>query len=126
MFDPLRQDIRYAFRHVRRSPGFAAAAVLTLALGIGANTAMFTALNALVIQRLPIKDPDGLISFTSRNAGGQHGYLPLPAVGEIARDGPFDHVCGYNGGVFLSVEANGAPAQAVGAFMSGQCFETFG
>jgi putative ABC transport system permease protein len=126
MFDPLRQDIRYALRHVRRSPGFAAAAVLTLALGIGANTAMFTALNALVIQRLPIKDPDGLISFTSRNAGGQHRYLPLPAVGEIARDGPFDHVCGYNGGVFLSVEANGAPAQAVGAFMSGQCFDTFG
>jgi predicted permease len=126
MLDALYQDVRYALRHIRRSPGFAAAAILTLALGIGANTGMFTVLNALVIQRLPIKDPDGLIGVAGRNDRGQSRSTPIAAVDEIARDGPLDDVCGYNGGFLIAVEAGGAPAQAIAANVTGRCFATFG
>jgi putative ABC transport system permease protein len=126
MFDALLQDIRYAFRHLRRSPGFAAAAVLTLALGIGANTAMFTVLNALVLQKLPIKDPDGLISMTSRTELGRERYIPYTAAALLSNNGPFQDVCGYNGGGVLAAEAGGTQTQILVAFVSGQCFNTFG
>jgi predicted permease len=126
MIEVLVQDIRYALRHLRRSPGFAAAAILTLAFGIGANTAMFSVLNALVLQRLPIHDPDSLVSITSRNARGAQRYLPIAIVDQLARNGPLQPVCGYNGGFVIAVEANGAPAQALAAFVTGQCFNAFG
>lgn len=126
MRDALYQDVRYALRLLRRSPGFAATAVLTLALGIGANTAMFTVLNALVMQRLPIKDPDALIGVSGRNDRGQPRSTPITAVEEIARDGPLEDVCAYAGGLLITVEAGGAPAQAVAADVTGRCFTTFG
>lgn len=56
----LIQDLRYGMRALRKNPGFTAAAVITLALGIGANTAIFTLLNALVLKSLPVRDPAGL------------------------------------------------------------------
>lgn len=57
MGDALLQDTRYPFRQFRQSPAFAFAAILTLSSGIGANTAIFTILNSLVLRELPIKDP---------------------------------------------------------------------
>jgi putative ABC transport system permease protein len=59
-FDTLRQDVRYGARMQGRSPGYAAAIVLTFALGIGANTALFSVVNGLLLHRLPYRDPDRL------------------------------------------------------------------
>ena len=96
---PLFQDLRYGFRRLRQSPGFAIVCVLTLALGIGANTAIFTLVDAVMLKSLPVKNPQ-LRNW--RNAE-QLGYLfvrtlspvPGPDAG-VQRDGG---VPGRNDGV---------------------------
>jgi predicted permease len=67
----LLQDFRIAFRQLRRTPGFALTAILTLALGIGANTAIFSALNALLLRMLPVRDPASVYNVLLVNGGTQ-------------------------------------------------------
>ena len=69
MLETMWQDVRYAARTLRRSPGFTAVAVLSLALGIGANTAIFTLINALMLRSLPVSHPEQLVELLSRYPG---------------------------------------------------------
>ena len=75
LFESLLNDIRYALRLLWKSPVFTAAVTLSLALGIGANTAIFSLLDAVMWRRLPVKDPEGLVLLThSRGTAFQGGF----------------------------------------------------
>jgi len=69
----LWQDLQYAVRRLAKSPGFALAAVLTLALGIGANTAIFQLLEAVQLRSLPVRDPAGLFELRIADMSGARG-----------------------------------------------------
>ncbi len=76
--EALLQDVRYALRQLRRSPGFALAAVLMLALGIGAGTTVFSMLNAVLLRPLPFPDPDRLLLVWTRTEETPQSWLSYP------------------------------------------------
>src|ERR1044072_7461976 len=67
------QDLRYALRLLRRSPAFTTVTVLSLALGIGANTAIFSLIDTLVLRKLPVRDPDQLVELLQKYPGEPRG-----------------------------------------------------
>ena len=80
------RDVRYAVRTLRKSPTFAAVVVLTLTLGIGANTAIFSAVNAIMLRALPAEHPDELVSLTALYPDGAEPFS-YAAYRRIAADG---------------------------------------
>jgi predicted permease len=89
------QDVRYGLRFLRRSPGFLSVAVLTLALGIGANTAIFSIVNAVLLQSLPFREPGRLVRIFFNNPGiGLHGVrFSVPEMNDLKdRAGVFEYV----------------------------------
>jgi predicted permease len=76
--DRLGQDLRYAFRMLRRSPGFTVAAVLMLGLGIGVNVAAFGFFNLVLFKPLPVRDPDSLVRLQRRSPKDYATFLPYP------------------------------------------------
>ena len=126
-------DLVYAVRRLAKSPAFALAAVLTLALGIGANTAIFQLLEAVQLRSLPVQDPAGLVEVRIADMDGARGSFSSwhagatnPLWQEIRRrQEAFSGVFAW-GTSGLSLESSGEPRFASAILASGQFFSTLG
>ena len=125
------QDIRYTFRQLRKSPGFTVTAVLMLALGIGATTAIFSIVEGVLLRPLPFPDPDRLVTLGdvlegSHCASCAHSSVTAPDIRNYMRDTQsFSHLGGYRGRLF-ELSGPGNPAAVNGTRMSGEVFAALG
>jgi len=124
MTDAILNDLRYAFRALRPSPGFAAVAILSLALGIGANTAIFSLIDSVMLKTLPVSHPEQLLQVTMAKNGG--GTFTNPIWEQVRdRQDVFSGIFAYGGGRF-NLAAGGEARYANSNFVSGQFFDTLG
>jgi len=127
--DTLSQDVRYALRQLRRNRGFAAVAILTFALGIGANTAIFTLIDGLLLRWLPVRDPQQIVQLTivRPDAPRPGQSLSYPLVRALSAQTPalFSGLFGFSNTTFL-VGSRDAPERVRGAWVTGAYYETLG
>jgi putative ABC transport system permease protein len=126
MTDKLMQDVRYALRLWRRRPTFAAVAILTLALGAGANTAIFSIVNAVLLRPLPYPHADRLVTVFTKSASFRQGLLSYVEYEEIRRQSRSLESVGLFLGQSVNITGSNEPQRLVGTFASGTFFETLG
>jgi predicted permease len=128
--ESLLQDVRFAMRQLWRAPGFVVITVLTLMLGIGANTAIFTLMNALLLQSLPVTDPDSLtrivVSFNGQNANDSGAPLSFLMIQSLERHAhSFSGIfgwCDYGS----ELQDGDSKHEYPGAIISGNSFDVLG
>ena len=128
VFDSLGQDVRFAVRSLRRAPIFTTVAILTLALGIGANSAIFSVVNAVMLSPLKLQDPDRLVALGERTQSSTPGTLGQTSPGSF-----FDwksssrtlEIAGY-GTVNRVLTGMGEPAQLTGTTSIGGLMQVLG
>ena len=126
MTDTLLQDIRFALRLWRRQPTFAAVAILTLALGVGANTAMFSIVNAVLLRPLPYPNADRLITVFTKSTNFRQGLLSYQEYEEIRRQSRSIEAIGLFLGQSVNITGSSEPQRLVGTFASGTFFDVLG
>ncbi|MGH9908172.1 MAG: ABC transporter permease [Pyrinomonadaceae bacterium] len=125
------QDLRFAFRVLRRSPGYTAVVVLTLAVAIGANTAIFSLVDAVLIKLLPVKSPEQLVAIDLFNQRGEQNSFSYPLFEQLRdRSGTFAGVfAALDGTTTMDIAWPGRAAQPIQAevqLVSGEYFPVLG
>jgi predicted permease len=125
--DDARRDLRYAGRSLGRTPGFAAVAVLTVALGIGANTAIFSLIEAVLLRSLPVRDSQQLVQLTMVLPSGEvwHSFSYPLVRGLADQQDLFSGLSGFSEATF-NVGPPDAITRTNGAWVSGTYYETLG
>jgi predicted permease len=118
------QDFKYALRMLRKAPAFTAIAVITLALGIGANTAIFSVVNSVLLKPLPYPEPDRLVSVSGLNTrlGEKDRALSFPDIEDLQKQNSvFEYVSAYTGGA-ATITGAGEPLHVPAAVVSADTF----
>lgn len=126
MFDTLKQDLRYSLRSLLAKPGFVLAAILTLALGIGANTAIFSVVNGLLLKPLPYPDGERLVLVHNvyPKMGIDYAGTSIPDYFDRREQAPALEDLAIYSGVSLNLAAEGTPQRLVGLRASASLFST--
>jgi macrolide transport system ATP-binding/permease protein len=123
LLSDLWHDLRYGARMLRKYPGFTAAVVATLALGIGANTALFSLVNATLLQRLPVADTASLVYAYRGGVGGAFSYPLYAYLRDTSHS--FTGLAAW-GGIAASLNADGKTDLVSGAIVTGNFFDVLG
>jgi len=123
----LWQDIQYALRMLRKSPGFAATAVLTLGLGIGANTALFSVVNGVLLNPLPYPDPEQVVIVSDKSSTLPETWISYPDFLDWVRDNhSFSSLAAYESLVSFNLLGQGEPERVRATEVSSTFFPTLG